>query len=694
MNADMVRVERDGAIGLMGLSKQPVNALGVALRTAVHQALLELLDDDAIQAIVLYGEGRYFSAGADIKDFARASEAPTLPDVLKAINDSPKPVVAALHGLALGGALELALATHVRVGIAGVKIGLPEVKLGLLPGAGGTQRLTRLTGLAAAMDIICTGRDVLATEAQKLGIFARVEEGSARDAGLRAARDILSGTLAARRTDDLTVAPDAPALVAARQRFSRGLTAPMRAIDAIEAATLPIEDGLKTERALFMALMQGEERAALVHAFFAERATAKIPEQDAPQRAIERMGVVGGGTMGVGIATAFLMAGFPVVLMEAQPEAADRAKAAVEANLSGAMKRGKLSQAGHASACAALLCSADLKDLSEADLVIEAIFEDMTAKTDLFAQLDALCKPGCILATNTSYLDVNHLAAATRRPQDVIGLHFFSPAHIMRLVEVVVARETAPEVTASVFDLARKIRKIPVRAEVCDGFIGNRILTQYRKACEYLVLDGADFEQVDRALEGFGFAMGPFAVGDLAGLDIARATRDRKAATRPPAERYSRVADLMCDQGWFGRKTGRGYYVYEGSNKAGTHAGAVDIMRAERHALNLPQRRFTDGEIVERCLTAMIAEATRVLEEGVALRPVDIDAVELFGYGFPRHRGGPMHLADQIGANTLIARIEAYAAEDPHFWRVPALLRELATSGRRFADVNAEGATT
>ena len=322
--------------------------------------------------------------------------------------------------------------------------------------------------------------------------------------------------------------------------------------------------------------------------------------------------------------------------------------------------------------------------------MIEAIFEDMAAKTDLFQRLDTLCKPGAILATNTSYLDINEIAAATSRPQDVIGLHFFSPAHIMRLLEVVVAEKTKPELVATCFNLARKIGKVPVRSGVCDGFIGNRILTKYRKATEYLLLDGAAFEQIDHALENFGFAMGPFAVSDLAGLDISRATRQRKAATRPPEERYSRVSDLICDQGWYGRKTGQGYYLYDGSKTRAPNPGAVEIVTAERKALGLTPRDFSDEEILARVLTAMIAEAAQVLDEGIALRPVDIDAVELFGYGFPRHKGGPMHLADQIGVGTLIERIEAYADEDAYFWQVPSLLRRMQESGQSFADLNAE----
>ena len=694
MSNEIVQVESEGVVGLICLNKPPVNALGVALRTSIYDALHQLLDDTTIKAIVLYGEGRYFSAGADIKDFDRAAEEPTLPQLFKALNNSPKPVITALHGIAFGGALELALATHIRVGITGLRIGLPEVKLGLLPGAGGTQRLPRLTGISAALDIICTGRDVLGPEALELGIISRLEGGLSREAGLRAANDVLNGTLTTASTDDMTVTPDPAALDTARSRHGKGLNAPLRAIDSIEAATLAIDEGLAKERKYFMELMQGEERAALVHAFFAERATIKIPEQHASKRDVTSVGIVGGGTMGTGIATAFLIAGFPVTLIEKQEQQLAKARSTIENNLAGALKRGKLSEEAHAKTKNNFNCSDQLTQLSDSDLVIEAVFEDLEVKIDIFGKLDSICKPGAILATNTSYLDVNKIAAATSRAQDVIGLHFFSPAHIMRLLEVVVADKTSAELVATTFDLARKIRKIPVRAGVCDGFIGNRILTPYRKCVEYLLLDGASFEQIDNALENFGFAMGPFAVFDLAGLDIGQASRQRKASTRPAEERYSRVSDLIIEQGWLGRKSGQGYYQYGQSKTRIPNPGAIDIVAAERAAQDIVPRTFSDEDIVTRCLTAMIAEATNVLAEGVALRPVDIDAVELFGYGFPRHRGGPMHMADQMGLDTVISQIETFAKEDAYFWRVPVLLRDMRTNGQSFADINNSASAT
>jgi 3-hydroxyacyl-CoA dehydrogenase len=688
---EILRVETKGEVGLIALAKPPVNALGLALRKAVHDAHSKLLNDPAIKAIVIYGEGRIFSAGADIRDFGNSGVHPTLPEVLQSLNNSPKPVISVLHGIAFGGALELALATHVRVGMPGLKVTLPEVKLGLLPGAGGSQRLPRLTGLAAAIDVICTGREVNVAEAETLGIVDRLADGSPREAGLAAAQDVLSGALPARQTDGLTVAPAPEAVEAARTRLTAmrpALEAPLKALEAVCAATLPIDEGLAFERKLFLELMEGPEHAGLTHAFLAERATGKIPEASLQARDIASVAVIGGGTMGIGIATTFLLGGLSVHLIEVQADRVAQARTGIEKNLQGALKRGKLLDSAYAAALKKLTCTDALESVSQCDLVVEAIFEDIAAKIELFGKLDAICKPGALLATNTSYLDVNAIAAATSRPADVIGLHFFSPAHIMRLVEVVVADKTAPEWVATSFALAGKLGKVPVRAGVCDGFIGNRILTEYRKATEYLLLDGVDFDRIDAALEGFGFAMGPFAVSDMAGLDIGRMTRQRKAPTRPAEERYSRVSDLICDQGWLGRKTGTGYYLYDGSKSRIANPGAIEIVANERRTLGIAAQDFSDEDIVARCLTAMFAEAVRVLEDGTALRPIDIDAVELFGYGFPRHRGGPMHLADLIGIDTLIQRIETYATQDPYFWQVPQLLREMQTKGQSFADLN------
>ncbi len=684
--------ETVGAIGLVGIDNPPVNAVSHAVREELLAAVTRLGADPAIQAIALYGRGRTFIAGSDIREFRAPSKPPLLTEVCSAIEACAKPVVAVIHGTALGGGLEVALAAHARVALAGTVVGFPEVTLGVIPGAGGTQRAPRLAGIPAALDLITTGKRIDAEAARDLGLVDLVVgEGEPRELALKAAADALAGALPVRRTGELAARPDEAALAAATEALARSapnLFSPHRTVEAVAAATGPLAAGLKRERELFEACRASPQRAGLIHAFFAERAVAKIPEAKAAPRPVAAIGIVGGGTMGSGIATSALLAGLSVTLVERDEAALEAARARIAANLDGAVKRGKLTAQRRDAILAGVLRGAtDLAALGEADLLIEAVFEDMAVKRELFGRLDAIAKAGAVLATNTSYLDVNAIAAATARPADVIGLHFFSPAHIMKLLEVVVADETAPEVVATGFALAKKLGKIAVRAGVCDGFIGNRILSHDKKAAEYLVLDGASPAQVDAALEAFGFAMGPFAVSDLAGLDIGFMERKRLAPTRPAAERYSRVADRLVEAGALGRKTGRGFYTYEGKSRA-ENPEALAIIAEERAAAGLAPRTFGADEIVARYMTAMIAEAARVVEDGTALRPIDVDAVLLFGYGFPRFRGGPLHHADTVGAAELIARIEAYAAEDPHFWRVPAILADMAANGSTFAARN------
>jgi 3-hydroxyacyl-CoA dehydrogenase len=476
--------------------------------------------------------------------------------------------------------------------------------------------------------------------------------------------------------------------MAAVQKKHPHLISPQKCVECVAASTGDFQDGLAFERARFMECLPSPQSKGLIHAFFGERAVANIPEKKAQARDIASIGVIGGGTMGSGISTSALMAGLPVTLIEVTQEALDRGVATITGNLDGAVKRGKMSAAKRDAALVNLSASMNMDALAEVDLVIEAVFESMDVKKEIFSALDAICKDGAVLASNTSYLDVNEIAAMTKRPQDVLGLHFFSPAHIMKLLEVVVGEKTAPEVVATGFALAKRMRKIGVRAGVCDGFIGNRILGHYLKTASYLVLDGAHPDQVDKALEGFGFAMGPHRVGDLAGLDIGYMTRKRLAATRPTEERYGgAIADRLSENGWNGRKTSKGYYVYEGRDtlKNPDLNGIIDEERAEA---GITPRAFSDEEIVGRYMTAMISEATRVVEDGIALRPVDVDVVFLSGYGFPRFRGGPLHYADTIGAAELVTRIEAYAQEDAHYWQVPALLRKMAEDGSTFADLN------
>ncbi|WP_299483521.1 3-hydroxyacyl-CoA dehydrogenase NAD-binding domain-containing protein [uncultured Roseibium sp.] len=688
---DVVSIERQGPMALVILNNPPVNAASHAVRSGIWQAVETLANDADVRVIVLYGEGRTFIAGADIREFGKPPQDPWLPDLCNFIEDCKTPIVCVLHGTTLGGGLEVALASHVRVALPGTRIGLPEVTLGILPGAGGTQRAPRLAGMRASLDLITSGKPISADQAIERGLVDRIEEGSPRDVALRVGQDVLSGQQATRRTYDLDVDTDPTALTAMREKLAKTqplLFSPHKCVDAVEASPLARDEGLKEERRLFNECMESPQRAGLVHAFFAERAVAKIPEASAPPRAIAKIGVIGGGTMGSGIATACLLSGFAVTMTERDQAGLDRGKSTIGSNLEGAVKRGKLSADARDNIQSEMLSTAmDLGALSDADIIIEAVFEDMGVKREIFETLDKVAKPGAVLASNTSYLDIDQIAAVTSRPEDVVGLHFFSPAHIMRLMEIVVAGKTRPDAVATGFALAKKLKKIAVRSGVCDGFIGNRIMTFYKKAADYMMMDGASPEEIDKAITGFGFAMGPYQVADLAGLDISWAANKRRAATRPAEERYIPIADEICEKGWFGRKTGQGFYIYDADGTRANPA-ALAIIDAERTKAGVSPRAFSPDEIVSRFVTAMILEATRVLEEGIALRPVDIDAVFLFGYGFPRFRGGPMHTADQIGAAELVRRIETYAQEDSTYWQVPALLRRLAESGGAFAEMN------
>ncbi|MFQ1699993.1 3-hydroxyacyl-CoA dehydrogenase NAD-binding domain-containing protein [Loktanella agnita] len=691
--SDVVTFQKYDDIATICIDNPPVNAAGHAMRQGVVAALDALEADPQIKAIGLYCAGRTFVAGADIREFGKPPQAPILPDVCTRLENSSKPIVAVLHGTALGGGLELALCCQARVGLVGSKVGLPEVNLGLLPGSGGTARLPRLTDTKTAVKMITGGAPISMAEARDCGIIDRLEEGDPAELAQRMARDIVAGNLTPRVTKDLAVDLDAEVIQAARAKFtamgSKGAVA-LRALTAIESATQPLDTALATERALFIAALDSDEHHGLKHAFFAERAVANIPEAAATPRDINKVGVIGGGTMGSGISTAMLLAGLPVTVIETAEDRVEFAKKTILGNLAGAVKRGKLSADAHDATVARLSVTTDMQNLSDADLVVEAVFESMEVKHEVFGKLDAICKPGAILASNTSYLNLNEIAKAVKRPADVIGLHFFSPAHVMRLLEVVVADKTAPEVVATGFALAKRLKKVAVRAGVCDGFIGNRILAHYAKSTGYMMLDGADYAQIDSALEGFGAAMGPFSVGDLAGLDIGWAERKRRAPLRPPEERLVEVADRICEAGNFGRKTGKGYYIYGEDGSKTKNPDVAKYIAAEQAAKGITPRSFSDEEIVNRYITAMISEAARVVADGIALRPIDVDAVFLFGYGFPRRRGGPLCYADKIGAQVLVDRIKTYAKDDPYYWQVPALLQKMADDGTTFADLNKE----
>jgi 3-hydroxyacyl-CoA dehydrogenase len=696
--SDKVAYERHGDIAVLRIQNPPVNALSQAVRQGLADGFDRAEADAGVRAVLILGDGRAFIAGADIKEFGKPMMQPTLPDLCQRIEGSPLVVVASMHGVSLGGGLEVALSAHYRIAQPSARVGLPEVHLGILPGAGGTQRLPRLTGAEKAVEAITTGRHIKAAEALELGIVDRVEEGDPQAVGLAYAEALLAEGAPRRPISEMPGPEgiDWDATYEAVLKKGRGQISPATAVRAIQAASeLPFAEGIKRERALFMELMDTDQRKGLIHAFFNERAVSNLPElKGVEPRPLKAIGVIGGGTMGAGIATAALLAGLDVVLIEMKEEFAEAARGRIEGNLQGALKRGKISaEKFEALMNQALTVSTSYDSLSQVDLVVEAVFEDMAVKNEVFAKLDAVCKPGCVLASNTSYLDVNAIAQATKRPGDVIGLHFFSPAHVMKLLEVVVADETAPDVVATGFALGKALGKVSVRSGVCDGFIGNRIMQVYRTAADHMVLDGASPFQIDKALTDFGLAMGPFAVGDLAGLDIGWASRKRKAPHRHPEERVPTYIDRLCEEGHFGQKTGAGYYIYEKGKRGGTpNPHVMELIAAEQQQLGITPRAFTDAEIVRRYMCAMVNEAAKVVGEGIARRPLDVDMTLLFGYGFPRYWGGPLKWADIQGLPEVLADIETYAKEDAWFWKPAPLLTQLVAEGRTFDDLNKEAA--
>jgi 3-hydroxyacyl-CoA dehydrogenase len=691
---------RDG-IAIVTLDNPPVNGLSLATRKGVVGSVERAQRDPAVVAIVLTGAGRAFCAGADIREFGtpQATQAPSLWTTLEAIESSPKPVIAAIQSMALGGGLEMALAAHYRVAAPDAQVGLPEVKIGLVPGAGGTQRLPRAVGLEMALNMIVSGVLVKAGELANTQLFDRILGGDLLAGALAFARDVATCSGPHPRIRDLKVEhPNAegflefarPAVAA----VSRNYPAPLKCLDAIEAAVKkPFTEGLQVEREGFLALLETPQSKALRHAFFGERAAAKIPDVDAniKPRPIRCVAVIGAGTMGGGITMNFLNAGIPVILVEAQREALDRGVETIRRNYGNSAKKGKLTAEQVEHRMGLLRPTLSYEDIREAELVIEAVFEEYSVKEAVFKQLDALAKPGAILATNTSTLDVNRIAGFTRRPQDVVGLHFFSPANVMKLLEVVRGAKTAKDVLATVMGLAARTGKTAVLSGVCDGFIGNRMLEQYVRQAGFLLDEGALPQQVDRALETFGFAMGPFRMNDLAGNDISWAIRKRRYVERPEVI-YSRTGDLLCERGRFGQKSGAGWYDYKpGDRTAYPSKGVEELILENSRALELTRRAICDEEIVGRLLYALINEGARILEEGIAARASDIDIVYLNGYGFPSWRGGPMLYADMVGPYNVLRAIRKYAegaasayGYQGQAWKAAPLLVRLAESGQLF----------
>jgi 3-hydroxyacyl-CoA dehydrogenase len=681
-------------IGVISVANPPVNALSHAVRQGIHDALAAA-QQDASKAVLVICEGRTFIAGADITEFGKPPREPHLPDLCNTIEASSKPVVAAIHGTALGGGLEVALSCHYRCAVPAAKVGLPEVKLGLLPGAGGTQRLPRLIGATPALDMMTSGNPVDAARAASLGLIDQLVDGDLRTAALAWCRELAAKDAPRRKTSELTADSVAEGVLEQYRstiaKRARGQVAPQKIVDCVEASlTRPFAEGLQIEREKFIECMQSPQSAALRHMFFAEREAAKIQglSKDSPQRDVNKVGIIGGGTMGSGIAMNFANAGMQVVLLEINDEALARGLAIIDRNYQGGVKRGKLSE-DQALACRGRIAGAtDYKSLSDADLVIEAVFENLDLKKEVFAKLDATCRQGAILATNTSYQDVDSIAAATKRPRDVIGLHFFSPAHIMKLLEVVRASATADDVLATCMALAKKIRKVPVVSGVCYGFIGNRMLGHYAREAQLCVIEGATPEQVDGAMEDWGMAMGPLAVFDLAGLDVGYKARQGLPEAERGDPRAYRVADALVEMNRLGQKTGAGFYRYDPETRQRSSDPEVQaLIEREAAALGVERRELEASEIVDRLLFALVNEGMNILDEGIAQRPGDIDVVYVYGYGFPAWRGGPMHYADAVGLAQVHERIREFERRfGSENWTPAPLLERLASADMTLAD--------
>ncbi|TPE47478.1 3-hydroxyacyl-CoA dehydrogenase NAD-binding domain-containing protein [Amaricoccus solimangrovi] len=653
--ADVVRVEPEGDVAVVVIDNPPINASSLSVRAGILAAVEAAAADPAVNAVVLIGAGSTFIAGADLKEFGQPLADPQNPAVIAAIEACAKPVVAALHGAALGGGFEIALGCDARVALAETKVGLPEVTLGIIPGAGGTQRLPRLTGIPKAVELVCKGARIGTEEALALGMIDAVAPAELRAAAVAHARAMIGKN----RLRDRPVPDASPeaieAAAAAALKAGRGRPAVRAAIAAITvAAETPIDEGLAAERAAFQELRTSREARALRHQFFAEREAAKLPGLDAKPRPLARVAVLGAGTMGTGIAISSLDAGLPVTLVEQDAAALDRGRARISDFYAGRVARGALTAEAAAAREGRLTPTLDWDSLGEVDLVIEAVFEDLDVKREVFKRLDAVARPGAVLASNTSYLDLDAIAAATSRPEDVVGLHFFSPANVMRLLEVVRGAKTAPDTLATGLALGRRLGKVSVVSGNAFGFIGNRIYAAYRRQCEFLLEEGASPAEVDAALEGFGFAMGPFAVGDMSGLDIAWRMRQSTAASRDPSHRYVTIPDRLCEAGRLGRKTGAGYYRYE-DGKRQPDPATVAIIDAARAEKGIVPRAIAAEEIVERALLAMVNEACLLLGEGVAPRASDVDVVLTNGYGFPKWEGGPVFWATERGA-AMVAR--------------------------------------
>ena len=697
MTDDVVGYEKRGAVAVITLQRPPVNALGQPLRQGIKDRLEEALADDAVEAIVLVGSGRGFSAGADITEFGKPPQTPHLREVTDVAELGSKPVVAAIHGMALGGGYELPLGCHYRIATPTARVGQPEVKIGIIPGAGGTQRLPRLIGIEPALEVIVAGDPVPAPKALELGMIDAIVEGDDLTAEAVAYAEGLlgdgKGPRVIRNLTDKIGTPDevAAAFERSRQmiaRRARGMRAPEACVEAVEAAiSQSFEDGMAKERELFLECVQSDQSKAQRHVFFGEREVAKIPDvaADTPTQAIEAAAVLGAGTMGGGIAMNFANAGIPVQVLETSQEALDKGLDLVHKNYAGSVSRGRMTQEQMDAAMGLITGTLDYGDLKDADIVIEAVFENMDIKKEVFAKLDATCKAETIIATNTSTLDVNEIASATGRPDKVIGTHFFSPANVMRLLENVRGEASSDQTIQTVMQLSKRINKVGVLVGVCYGFVGNRMLHAYSREANFLIEEGALPQQVDKVIYDFGLPMGPFAMGDMAGLDVGWRIRQERAKTHPSNQRYSWIGDRLCERGRFGQKTSAGWYKYaEGSRTPEPDPEVEELIVGMSEALGIERREISDQEILERCMYPLINEGAKILEEGIAMRPVDIDIVWIYGYGFPVYRGGPMFYADLIGTETVYDVMQRLFETHGELLKPAPLLERLAKDGKGF----------
>lgn len=700
--SELVSLEKDGEIAVITVNNPPVNALSPGVPEGIAQHVETAGDDEAVKGIVLIGGGRTFIAGADINEFGKITSGEKKRDVglhpmLNSMEDCPKPIVAAIHGTALGGGLEIAQACHYRVAVPAAKVGQPEVKLGIIPGAAGTQRLPRLAGVPKAAELCATGDMIDAETARKLGIIDEIVQGDLLPGALEFARERVASGEPPRKTREMTDRLGDPqqnkaALDALRKQVAkkaRGQMAPQKAIDAAEAAqTLPFDEGCKREAELFMECLFSEQSKALIHVFFSERAVSKIPDvpKDTPQYQINSAAVVGAGTMGGGITMSYVNAGIPVVLKEAGQKELDAGLKKIRKNYDVSVQRGKMSADEVEQRIGLIKPSMDYSDIKDADIVVEAVFENMELKKKVFGEIDQVAKETAILATNTSTLDVDEIASATKRPQSVIGHHFFSPANVMKLLEIVRGKQTAQEVIATSVALAKRMRKVGVLVGNCWGFVGNRMFGPYMREAQFLVEEGAKVEEVDRALYEFGMAMGPLAVGDLAGLDVGYKVRQEAKDKIPEGMRPQRVADRLVEMGRHGQKTGAGWYRYEDGRTPIPDPEVEKLIEEIAGEQGIERRRIGPQEIVDRTVYGLINEGARILEEGFALRASDIDIVYIYGYGFPPHRGGPMWYADTVGLRKVYDRVAEFRQQHGFWWEPADLLKELAEKGSTFAE--------